>query len=97
MISQDDQNRQNQEYLENENPNEITETPKGVEVYKEVERFKLGIWLAKVFSLFLLIVVTFFISIYGYVAVTTAVLGDLAGLGSLLSGFFEVIKVVLVP
>lgn len=76
---------------------ETSEAPDKVEVYKDVERFKLGIWLAKVFSLFVLAVVGFFVSMYGYVAVTTEVLGDLAGLGSLLSGFFEVIKVVLTP
>lgn len=76
---------------------EISETADKVDVYKDVERFKLGIWLAKVFSLFVLAVVGFFVSMYGYVAVTTEVLGDLAGLGSLLSGFFEVIKVVLTP
>lgn len=76
---------------------EISEAADKVDVYKDVERFKLGIWLAKVFSLFVLAVVGFFVSMYGYVAVTTEVLGDLAGLGSLLSGFFEVIKVVLTP
>jgi len=73
------------------------DTPEQVEVYKEVERFKLGIWLAKTFSLFVLAMVAAFVSMYGYVAVTTQVLGDLAGLGSLLSGFFEIIKVVVSP
>ena len=73
------------------------ETPEQVEVYKEVERFKLGIWLAKTFSLFVLAMVAAFVSMYGYVAVTTQVLGDLAGLGSLLGGFFEIIKVVVSP
>lgn len=75
----------------------INEPADRVEAYKDVERFKLGIWLAKVFSLFVLAIVGFFVSMYGYVAVTTEVLGDLAGLGSILSGFFEVIKVVLTP
>ena len=73
------------------------ETPEQVEVYKEVERFKLGIWLAKTFSLFVLAMVAAFVSMYGYVAVTTQVLGDLAGLGNLLGGFFEIIKVVVSP
>lgn len=73
------------------------DTPEQVETYKEVERFKLGIWLAKTFSLFVLAVVAAFVSIYGYVAVSAQVLGDLAGLGSLLSGFFEIIKVVVSP
>ena len=73
------------------------ETPEQVEVYKEVERFKLGIWLAKTFSLFVLAMVAAFVSMYGYVAVTTQVLGDLAGLSSLLGGFFEIIKVVVSP
>lgn len=73
------------------------ETPEHVEVYKDVERFKLGIWLAKTFSLFVLAMVAAFVSMYGYVAVTTQVLGDLAGLGGLLGGFFEVIKVVVSP
>ncbi len=72
-------------------------TAQEVEVYKDVERFKLGIWLAKTFSLFVLAIVTFFVSMYGYVAVTTQVLADLAGLGNLLNGFFEVIKVVIAP
>lgn len=73
------------------------DTPEQVEVYKEVERFKLGIWLAKTFSLFVLAMVAAFVSMYGYVAVTTQVLGDLAGLGNLLGGFFEIIKVVVSP
>ena len=73
------------------------ETPEQVEVYKDVERFKLGIWLAKTFSLFVLTMVAAFVSMYGYVAVTTQVLGDLAGLGNLLGGFFEIIKVVVSP
>ena len=73
------------------------ETPEQVEVYKEVERFKLGIWLAKTFSLCVLAMVAAFVSMYGYVAVTTQVLGDLAGLSSLLGGFFEIIKVVVSP
>lgn len=80
-----------------ETQHEIDETPDKVEVYKDVERFKLGIWLAKTFSLFVLVIITFFVSMYGYVAVTTQVLGDLAGLSSLLGGFFEVIKVVVSP
>lgn len=80
-----------------ETQHEIDETPDKVEVYKDVERFKLGIWLAKTFSLFVLVIITFFVSMYGYVAVTTQVLGDLAGLSSLLGGFFEVIKVVISP
>ena len=72
-------------------------TVQELETYKDVERFKLGIWLAKTFSLFVLAMVTFFVSMYGYVAVTTQVLADLAGLGNLLNGFFEVIKVVIAP
>lgn len=81
----------------NETQTDISDTPEQVEVYKEVERFKLGIWLAKTFSLFVLAMVAAFVSMYGYVAVTTQVLGDLAGLGSLLGGFFEIIKVVVSP
>ena len=73
------------------------DTPEQVEVYKDVERFKLGIWLAKTFSLFVLVVVTAFVSMYGYVAVTTQALADLAGLSGLLGGFFEIIKVVVSP
>lgn len=84
---------------QNDDTNEVSDqdTPQGVEAYKDVERFKLGIWLAKTFSLFVLAMVAFFVSMYGYVAVTTQVLGDLAGLGNLLGGFFEIIKVVLTP
>ena len=82
---------------QNENQQEVIETPEKVEVYKDVERFKLGIWLAKAFSLFVLVVTAAFVSMYGYVAVTTQALGDLSGLSSLLGGFFEVIKVVVSP
>lgn len=91
-------NHHNQNQSDNDTDREADkETPEQVEVYKEVERFKLGIWLAKTFSLFVLAMVTFFVSMYGYVAVTTQVLGDLAGLGNLLGGFFEIIKVVVSP
>lgn len=91
-------NHHNQNQSDNDTDREVEkETPEQVEVYKEVERFKLGIWLAKTFSLFVLVVITAFVSMYGYVAVTTQVLGDLAGLGNLLGGFFEIIKVVVSP
>ena len=91
-------NQHNRNQSDNDTDREVEkETPEQVEVYKEVERFKLGIWLAKTFSLFVLAMVTFFVSMYGYVAVTTQVLGDLAGLGNLLGGFFEIIKVVVSP
>lgn len=93
MPKPNNQTQENDEVVQENN----TDTPEQVEVYKDVERFKLGIWLAKTFSLFVLVMVAFFISMYGYVAVTTQVLGDLAGLGNLLGGFFEIIKVVLTP
>lgn len=80
-----------------ENQQDTEEVTDKVETYKEVERFKLGIWLAKTFSLFVLVVITAFVSMYGYVAITTQALGDLSGLSSLLGGFFEVIKVVVSP
>lgn len=100
MPCPNDQNQQNDEGNkpdENNLNDDNTDTPEEVEVYKDVERFRLGIWLAKVFSLFVLVLIAFFVSMYGYVAVTTQALGDLAGLGTLLSGFFEVIKVVISP
>lgn len=91
-------NHHNRNQSDNDTDREVEkETPEQVEVYKEVERFKLGIWLAKTFSLFVLAIVAAFVSMYGYVAVTTQVLGDLAGLGNLLGGFFEIIKVVVSP
>lgn len=81
----------------NEIHREIEDTPKQVEVYKEVERFKLGIWLAKTFSLFVLVVVGTVITAYVYTLITTKGHADLAAISGVLSGFFEVIKVVISP
>jgi hypothetical protein len=83
--------------IDSEGQESTPNTPKAVETYKDVEKFKLGIWLAKTFSLFSLAMIAFIISVYGYVAVTSHVLVDLAGLNSLLNGFFDIIKAVVSP
>lgn len=66
-----------------------------VEKYKEVERFKLSIWIAKAFSTFVLTVGTIVIAAYVYLTITTHQLVDLTTVGSFLNGFFEVIKVIV--
>lgn len=88
---------QNPQEIEQENERNGTRNQEHVRVYKEVERFKLGVWLVKSISLFMFAIVTVFILAYGYVAVTNEVLTDLDALTSVMSGFFDVIKIVLAP
>lgn len=66
-----------------------------IEKYKEIERFKLSVWIAKVFSSFVLITVSIVLSAYLYVGVTTHKFIDLTSVGNVLGGFFEVLKVIL--
>jgi hypothetical protein len=68
-----------------------------LEIYKDVEKFKLAIWIAKTFSIFLLLIVSSLVISYLYVSISTKQLADLSAAGSLLSGFFEVIKVIIAP
>jgi len=56
-----------------------------------------GIWIAKAFSVFVLLIVTSLIVSYLYVSITIQQLADLSAAGALLSGFFEVIKVIVSP
>ena len=88
---------QNIQEIEQENEKNGTLNQEHVQVYKEVERFKLGVWLVKSISLFMFAIVAVFIFAYGYVAVTNELLTDLDALTGLLSGFFNVIKIVLAP
>ncbi len=74
---------------------EVTENQ--VDKYKDVERFKLGIWIAKLFSIFAVTMLSSFIISYAYVSIKTQQLADLGAAGSLLGGFFEIIKVIIVP
>lgn len=66
-----------------------------VEKYKEIERFKLTVWIAKVFSSFVLVVSTIILSAYLYVGVTTHKFIDLSAVAAVLNGFFEVLKVIV--
>lgn len=83
--------------IQQQNEKNGTHNQEHVQVYKEVERFKLGVWLVKSISLFVFAIVAVFIFAYGYVAVTNEVLTDLDALTGLLSGFFDVVKTVLAP
>jgi hypothetical protein len=67
------------------------------EDYKDVERFKFGIWIAKTFALFVMFIVSTFVVSYVYVSISTQQLADLNAAGALLGGFFEVIKTVISP
>lgn len=71
--------------------------PTHIDVYKDVEKFKLGIWIAKTFSVFVLFIVTSLVVSYLYISITTQQLADLSAASALLSGFFEVIKVIVSP
>ena len=70
---------------------------KRVERFKEIERFKLSVWIAKAFSTFVLFTIGTVMITYLYLSVTTGKLPDLNSVGSTLSGFFEVIKVIVSP
>lgn len=70
---------------------------KRVERFKEMERFKLSVWIAKAFSTFVLVTVGVVMITYLYLSVTTKQLADLNSVGTVLSGFFEVIKVIVSP
>lgn len=70
---------------------------KRVERFKEIERFKLSVWIAKAFSTFVLFTIGTVMITYLYLSVTTGKLPDLNSVGTVLSGFFEVIKVIVSP
>ena len=70
---------------------------KRVERFKEIERFKLSVWIAKAFSSFVLVTVGIVIVTYLYLSIATQQLADLNSVGTVLSGFFEVIKVIVSP
>ena len=91
------------DYLHENNKEDTVENvekptkPTKMDIYKDMEKFKLGIWIAKIFSLFLLSTVSALIVSYLYISITTQQLADLSAAASLLSGFFEVIKVIIAP
>lgn len=70
---------------------------KRVERFKEIERFKLSVWIVKAFSSFVMFKIGIVIVTYLYLSVTTGKLPDLNSVDSILSGFFEVIKVIVSP
>lgn len=85
----------NQGYSDSiENP-PSTNTGARVEAYKDVERFKLSIWIAKAFSTFVLAVGGIVITSYIYLTIINHQAADLTAVGSFLGGFFDVIKVVV--
>ena len=70
---------------------------KRVNRFKEMEKFKLSVWIVKAFSSFVMFTVGVVIVTYLYLSVTTNNLVDLSSVGTVLGGFFEVIKIVVVP
>lgn len=79
-----------------QNDEELICTPYDkVEQYKDVERFKLGVWVVKLFTSFIILIVSVIILSYMYISIMTQTPADLNSVGSLLGGFFDIIKVVL--
>jgi hypothetical protein len=66
-----------------------------IEDFKEVERFKLSIWIAKAFSAFIMSVCGIVLVSYVYLTIKTHTLPDLTTVGTFMGGFFEIIKVVV--
>lgn len=66
-----------------------------IDDYKEVERFKLSIWIAKAFSTFIMFIFGIVLTSYVYLTIKTHTLPDLTFVGTFMGGFFEIIKVVV--